>query len=445
MPAAAPALHRPASFRIAKRLLARCSRANLLPPLELDLEALERKASEQTGLDDFGDGWFRGPLRVLLDALRDEARLNVVGRIVAHHHVAKLLRDRLRTEQWFADHPEIRERPLAPPVVVVGAMRSGTTRLHRLLAADDRFAHLRFFETFSPVPDPEALNGHDKRKRNAGLSLRLLHHANPTTAIVHPTGPTEPEEELGLFVSSAWGMKHETQWRVPSYAAWCEAEDATPAYRRMADLLRLVGWHRGEDPAKPWLLKTPQHMVDLPAMLRVFPDARIVFIHRDPAAVVGSSCSLVWNQMSLQSDHADPRWIGREWLRKTRLKVDRMAAASRAIPEGRAIHVGYDEMDRDWTAAMRRIYGFLGLDLAPALPAMQDYVARSEREKFRTHRYRLSDFGLSDTEVRDAFADYVRDFEVPAGNGEDALNGTRVAAAQGESAFLLSSARRSTS
>src|SRR3546814_17212182 len=80
-----------------------------------------------------------------------------------------------------------------------------------------------------------------------------------------------PEEELGLLVASAWGMKHEAQWRVPAYARWCEEQDATPAYAHMADLLRLTGWLRGEDPAKHWLLTTPQHMLDLPALLRVFP------------------------------------------------------------------------------------------------------------------------------------------------------------------------------
>src|SRR3546814_17652045 len=116
-----------------------------------------------------------------------------------------------------------------------------------------------------------------------------------------------PEEELGLLVASAWGMKHEAQWRVPAYARWCEEQDATPAYAHMADLLRLTGWLRGEDPAKPWLLKTPQHMLDLPALLRVFPDARIIFTHRDPAAVVGSSCSLAWHQLCRQSAYDAPR------------------------------------------------------------------------------------------------------------------------------------------
>jgi hypothetical protein len=357
---------------------------------------------------------------MLLQSLAEEARLNPLGRVVAHVYLLKLLRERLWGEQWFAEHPEIAQRPLAAPVVVVGPMRSGTTRLHRLLAADERFAHLRFFETMCPVPRPAGngqdqppLNARDTRPRFAALSLALLHRANPTTAAVHPTGPLEPEEELGLLVASAWGMKHEVLWRVPSYARWCEQEDATPAYERMADLLRLTGWLRGEDPTKPWLLKTPQHVLDLDPLLRVFPDARIIFIHRDPAAVVGSSCSMAWNQMSVQSDHVDRQWIGGEWMRKTRLKLSRMAEARERIPAERRIDVHFDEMDRDWRGVMRSIYDFLDIDMAPAEPGMAAYMARSERRgAFRSHRYRLRSFGLDAEEVRRAFADYMQDFAV---------------------------------
>ncbi len=417
-----PALRRPVSFRLANQLLESLWKTKLSVRPELNEEELDRQAIRQTGLVDFGDPWFRRPLRMLLKSLAEEARLNPLGRMVAHVYILKLLRERLWGEQWFAEHPEIARRPLAAPVVVVGPMRSGTTRLHRLLAADERFAHLRFFETMCPVPKPAGnghdqppLNGRDTRPRFAALSLALLHRANPTTAAVHPTGPMEPEEELGLLVASAWGMKHEVQWRVPGYGRWCEQEDATPAYQRMADLLRLTGWLRGEDPTKPWLLKTPQHVLDLGPLLRVFPDAHIVFIHRDPAAVVGSSCSMAWHQMSVQSDHVDRHWIGREWLRKTRLKVERMAEARARLATNRMIDVHFDEMDRDWQSVMRRIYGFLDMDMAPALGGMAAYMARSAQDRrLRLHRYRLRSFGLDAEEVRGCFADYMREFAIPA-------------------------------
>jgi hypothetical protein len=422
---------RPMPFRAANGLLSLLWTSRLASPPVLTVDALERETAEQAGLDDFGDPWFREPLRILLESLVEEAELNPIGRVVARIHCRKLLRERLWAASWFSEHPEIKERPLAPPVVVVGPMRSGTTRLHRLLAADARFAHLKLFETICPVPRPPALNGHgphpreavmnghDPRPKTAARMLGLLHRANPATAIVHPTGPREPEEELGLLVASAWGMKHEAQWRVPRYAQWCEEADAAPAYAHMADLLRLTGWLRDEDPAKPWLLKTPQHMLDLEALLKVFPGARIVFIHRDPASVVGSSCSMVWNQMKVQSDQADPHWIGREWLRKTRLKVDRMREARAGLPAGRMIDVHYDEMDRDWRAVMSRIYSFLELDIAPAESAMADYIAGTEsKSAFRTHRYDLASFGLEAGAVRERFADYVADFDVPLGNGQ---------------------------
>jgi hypothetical protein len=124
-------------------------------PARLEKDFLMEEAVQATGLDDFGDGWFERPLEVLLDSVKREAQLNAAGEFSAMKMFHHVLRDRLYTQMWFKRHPEILARPLKNPVVIVGPMRSGTTRLHRLLAADQRFAHLRSFETISPVPRPE--------------------------------------------------------------------------------------------------------------------------------------------------------------------------------------------------------------------------------------------------------------------------------------------------
>src|SRR5690606_6264233 len=126
----------------------------------LEKDALLDRAREHTGLDDFGeDRWFEQPLEALLEAIRSEARLNPAGEWSARAQIEKMLHDRLWAEAWFARHPEILARPLPHPVIVVGPMRSGTTRIHRLLAADHRFTHLRSFETISPVPRPGFVPG----------------------------------------------------------------------------------------------------------------------------------------------------------------------------------------------------------------------------------------------------------------------------------------------
>lgn len=308
-----------------------------MPRPELDADRLLESLRAQTGLDDFGDPWFRSPLEKLVTALRDEARLNNLGHFAAVGQLRKVLRDRLHAQAIFAEHPGIARRSLARPVIVVGPMRSGTTRLHRLLAADARFSHMRSFETINPVPSPDFTPGMPDRRWIFGrLAMGAVHAFNPNTAVIHPSGPFEPEEELGLLVRSIWGMKHEAQWNVPSYGRWAEAQDATPAYSSMAALLRLIGWARGEDDTRPWVLKTPQHMIDLPALLAVFPDAQIR-VHAPRAVRCGGKLLFAGVEPDDHSDRVDPAAIGREWLRKTELQIEANARGARNDP-ARAAH-----------------------------------------------------------------------------------------------------------
>ena len=403
---------------VADRVIRGGRRLGVVGSAQLDKHFLMDQAAAVTGLDDFGDRWFERPFDALLDSVKHEARLNAAGDFSAMKQFHHVLRDRLYAQMWFKRHPEILARPLKNPVVIVGPMRSGTTRLHRLLASDQRFAHLRSFETISPVPRPEfedvlAGEKEDFRPKLAARIMKVARLANPRTLSIHPTGPYEPEEELGLLVASMWSMKHDAQWHVPSYAQWCEGENPVEAYRHMANLLRLIGWSQQESSLRPWILKTPQHMLDLPALLEVFPDARLIFTHRDPKQVVGSAASLAWNQTIIYSDHNDPAQTGRQWLGKTATMIERMRAARDAIPRDRMIDVQYDDMETDWRGTMERVYRFLELDMAPAVDGMQRFLDRSARLKRRPHRYSLAEFGLRADEVDERFANYTATYGIP--------------------------------
>ena len=403
---------------VADRVIRGGRRLGVVGSAQLDKHFLMDQAAAATGLDDFGDRWFERPFDALLDSVKHEARLNAAGDFSAMKQFHHVLRDRLYAQMWFKRHPEILARPLKNPVVIVGPMRSGTTRLHRLLASDQRFAHLRSFETISPVPRPEfedvlAGEKEDFRPKLAARIMKVARLANPRTLSIHPTGPYEPEEELGLLVASMWSMKHDAQWHVPSYAQWCEGENPVEAYRHMANLLRLIGWSQQESSLRPWILKTPQHMLDLPALLEVFPDARLIFTHRDPKQVVGSAASLAWNQTIIYSDHNDPAQTGRQWLGKTATMIERMRAARDAIPRDRMIDVQYDDMETDWRGTMERVYRFLELDMAPAVDGMQRFLDRSARLKRRPHRYSLAEFGLRADEVDERFANYTATYGIP--------------------------------
>ena len=310
---------------------------------------------------------------------------------MAHGQIVMLLRSRIRARKLWRRHPEILDRPLGAPVIVLGQMRSGTTRVQRLLACDPRFAHTRLYESLFPIP-------RRGRRLLAGALGTILNRFNPAIGRIHPSAAGAPEEEFGLYSLSFAGALFEAQWRVPGFGRWWEQADKAPLYREFAALLRTLAWARGDPPGKPLILKVPQFMQDLPALLDVFPDARLIRLHRDPAAIVASSASLVWNQMRIQSDRADKAWIGREWLRKTHLRERVAVETLAARPHVPRLDVAYDAMNRDWRAEIARVYDFLGFELTPELQRrMANYVAGAHRHL--GHRYSLAEFGLEPAEI----------------------------------------------
>jgi len=386
----------------ANRSLSAAWSAGVLPEPRLDPDALVQAAADSGDPPDPADHHWREPLAALVSSLNQNADLNPVGRSMAWGQLVRVLRDRSRAHRLWREHPEILQRPIPAPVVVLGHMRSGTTRLHRLLACDDRLIHNRLWEVISPVPRARR----DWRRAEVWAGLRVVGMLNPALNAIHPTKPDAAEEEFGLFSFSLHGAQFEAQWRTPAFSEYWQSTDRRFVYREYRKLLQTIGWARGDDAARPWVLKAPQLMEDLDLFLDEFPDARLICLNRDLDRVVGSTASLVWNQMRIQSDSACPKWAGAEWLRKTqrRERLSRAVRASR--PDVPQIDVSFSAMDRDWACEMQRIYRFLGMELdQKLLRRMAAYRSAAERSGFRNHRYRLGDFGLDRTAIARAMGD----------------------------------------
>lgn len=386
----------------------------------LDDVSLLRAAQKATGLRDFGDERFREPMRLLLEATEEEADLNPVGRVLTRISLLRLLRNRLWAEDLLKRHPEILEREITAPVVVVGLARSGTTRLHRLLAADRRFLHLKAWESVHPVPWPESFRAREQGKPEPRIKsiedgLKAVLYMSPQIASVHPLGAHEVEEEVGLIQHAFSSQLFEVMTHVPSFGEWLMSHDQTYAYEYMLRLLKIVSWWRGDEPGRTWVLKTPQHMQDLDALMRVFPDARLVCSHRDPIRAVGSACSMAWNSLVRDTDRVDPHWIGREWLGKTRRMLEKtLRVREEMVPAAQQIDVLYHDISVDWDGQAQKIYDFLGIELTgEARRAMDAWLAENAQHKHGAHHYRLADFGLERDEVDRELMFYRELFGIP--------------------------------
>lgn len=373
-----------------------CDRPLLEPDRLIDAA---RRASR---LSDFGEehGW-RERLDRLCAALSQEAALNPLGTTVAYGQLVAALAGRLRAEALWRRHPGIAQVPVSAPIIVVGQMRSGSTRMQRLLACDPQFTYTRFFESWNPVRRWDWLPIDDRRVRG-WFALRVAHFLNPKFGTIHPVRSRQADEEIGLHNIALYGAAFEAQWRIPSFARHGEAMDSRPIYAEFRRQLQTIRWLRKERGDKPWVLKLPQFSQDLDAVLDTFPDARIVVLHRDPVKIVGSSASLVHNQMAVQSDTVDPRWIGQEWLRKIGLRQERVAQA-RQRHDVASVDVEFTAMQDDWRGQMHAIYARLGHTLsAETERRMAAYLAKRRHGRLSRHRYDIADYGLTDHQIHAA-------------------------------------------
>jgi hypothetical protein len=343
-------------------------------------------ADESAGRDPEDVADFKERLDAICDALREEARLNPLGHASAYGQLKAAVRTRHALGRMWRKRTELASAPLAPPIVVVGQMRSGTTRMHRLLAADPRHTATRLCNSLEPVPRRP-----DIRPLRCAAGLALARRVNPWLDTLHPFASTRPDEELGWLSWALSPCAYEAQWRIPSFSAFSERRDPAPIYRELARILRSDAALMG-DGARSRVLKCPQYAEDLPALLAQFPDARVVVTRRDAREVLDSTLSVVASQMAYQTDHAALAEIELEWRRKLALREARMAEALAAF-DGPMAEVDFADLSRDWRGVMAQTYAALGVDFTPeARAAMEKEQALAERSAHRLHAGTYSRF-----------------------------------------------------
>jgi len=389
---------------------------------DLSEASLVAAAQEATGLTDLGPEPFWPQLRFLLECIEREAALNPLGRYLTRQSFIRVFKDRLWAEELFKQHPEILQRELLPPVVIVGLARTGTTRLHRLLACDEAFSCLHSWESVYPVPWPESfttpVGEPDPRQTNIEQALKIVLWMGPQIAAVHPLGALEVEEELGPMEHAFGSQIYEAMKHIPSFGQYIMEHNQQFVYEYLVKMLKLLEWFREQrDPdyvQKPWILKTPQHMADLDCLMAVFPNAKIICSHRDPVAAVGSVCSTVWNAMVRDTNHIDPHFIGRDWLHKTRWMVEKTSRIRERIPAEQQIDIQYHDINTNLRGSMERLYAFMGRPLTDATwSAMQAWLEKNRQHKHGKHDYDLTDFGVSPEQVEAELGFYRAQYNIP--------------------------------
>lgn len=373
--------------------------------------ALLNKACRLTGLDDFGDESFRQPFGILLRSLQTDARLNLVGRIIAHSDVVRLLCNRLRLVEDRKRHPEIADRIIARPLFITGLPRTGSTILHALLAQDPAARTPRTWEVMYPSPPPESLGYRsDPRLARTARDLKWLDLLIPNFKRAHLIDARLPQECIAITGMAFISYVFESMFFVSSYRRWHEDADKLPAYEFHRQFLQHLQWRC---PGTHWVLKAPSHLMTLEALFEVYPDAGIILTHRDPVNVLASCASFTEVLRSPFTDFLDRDELGvevrRRWEKGARLAV--RFRQRRVDLRARFCDVMYVDLVRDPLAVVRSVYQHFERELTTeAEHAMLRFLKENPQNKNGVHRYAMETFGLDPTTERRRFQFYTDHF-----------------------------------
>ncbi|WP_077098905.1 sulfotransferase family protein [Mycobacterium terramassiliense] len=379
-------------------------------------------AQRKESLDDWGPGEFERPLRVLL-ADYARAELNAIGIHILRSGIVHSLRMRLRAQEWIRRHPEILEERLAPPIVVVGMMRSGTTLLQRLLAADPRFVCAYGWEVVEVAPrldhqftdvDPRIAISEAREVKSRELAPELF--------AIHPMYAREAEEEIVFLADAFLSHVPESGAHLPHYRAWLDEQDFSPAYDHLHRMLQFLQWQKrqrssGEGPQR-WVLKSPAHLGYLELLRARFPGLHIVHMHRDPRATIASGASLNATLHAMHADAVDLPRVSAQWLERMGWTNDRAMAVRDGWTDQACLvtDIGFDDAVADPIGQVARVYDAVGLPLtAQAEDAMRRWLDVRPRELPRPP-YGLQDFGLHNEQVDERFTLYNKRFREHIGH-----------------------------
>ncbi|KAA1191980.1 sulfotransferase [Pseudohalioglobus sediminis] len=348
-------------------------------------------------------------LQQLVDSINSSARLNLVGRFSASDDSTRLARNHLRIQSLIKSQPSILDTVLPPPIFIIGMPRTGTTYLHTLLAQDPRHRTIPYWESYEPIP-PAA--GPDTRIARLDKMLRQMDQISPNYQAIHPMTAESPEECVALFMNEFRTLQFDIQYRVPEYVAWLQKQDATIAYQGYLQQLKIIQHYR---PAgEHFVLKDPAHTLNIRTILKVFPNAKFVFTHRDPAKSLSSLCSLYSYTRAIFSDAVDAHDIGREVLNGFWPPGWEDAMRVRdTLPADRYCDVLQTDMRESPVDAIRGVYAAFDMEFdETAQNALANYLEQSSSAPRHRHEHSPDGFGLEAGEIRERMQSYVDAFDL---------------------------------
>ena len=379
-----------------------------LRPFRFRPDRILAKARRVSGFD-FRDDAFEEGLERLIRSMRDEAKLTPFGKLVMRNNMQRSANARFHVEKAISENPAILDEPIEGPVFIIGMPRSGTTILQALLWRDSAHRSPLCWECLLPHPAPTPQTYRDNsRIDTVRKEFDIMFKLVPDLRKKHYMAADSPQECVAITALNFCSYLYLAQADMPSYEDWLF---------NGADQVRNLSWHKrflqflqsgGIRPVR-WLLKTPLHVTRLKALFEMYPDARIVMPHREPASFIASSASLVSSMRSLCTDHHDPVLAGQKMPGAYGAFLDRFLGDRAALDrEDHFVDFTFDDFVDDQMRIVDTIYERFGWNLdSQSRARMVEFLREQRKDKHGVHSYSLEQFGITQADIDREFSGYL--------------------------------------
>jgi hypothetical protein len=351
----------------------------------LSFDKILKKARSNTGLHDLGSDFNEDSLKILINSIHDEAALHPFGRLMIKEKLIGQLENRLWAEHWFKKYPNILSQEVLPIVLITGIQRTGTTKMQRLLSVMPGARALLSWEALYPAPVGKALET-SKRLKRTRRNEKAVKWISPVFQSIHPISTDKPEEDVLLLDLHFMSSSSEAIMHVPSYANWLSAQDHTEAYLYEKKLLKLLQWQRG---GKYWVLKSPHHLEYLDIYENVFPDTRIVWMHRPIEDCLPSFFSMLYYSRAMFANSPDKKAIVDHWMNKV-INMLRGGISYRSANSDKVSDVLFEDFLKSESEVLRKISNTFDLR-----EENDDKKIQIGGDRYMSkHRYGLEDWDL---------------------------------------------------
>ena len=376
-------------------------------------DALVEQAMRETGIDAFDSDSYREGLEVFIG----DANAGIARGQYTEGGIQRLtddtlhyLRGRLKVSDYLRQNPGLLDQPVSRPVFVMGVPRTGTTLMSNLLAADPGRRSPLTWEIDDPVPpatsatlktDPRALARLEQERAELA--------ANPSRGKYYRGSAIYPNEDVFIMAHDFKTLMIESKGKLPGYKDFIFSCDMTSAYEYHKRFLQVL---QSQAPGV-WNLKKPSHALFLEYLFKVYPDARVIWTHRDPFTATGSLCSVISLSHLGFMGKVDSEWLAEDYPWQAAEHANRIMDFRDKHGEDKIIDVHYDALMTDPMGEMRKLYATLGDEFtAESEAGIQGWIDDNPQDKFGRHEYKLAQYGLTKEQLEPLFERYLSRYDV---------------------------------